>query len=42
MAYGPDVAGRIAHATGTTAEFWLAREETFREGLAAGKKWSVS
>lgn len=31
---------KIAAATGTDAEFWVNGERHFREGLAAGKKWT--
>lgn len=31
---------RLQEMTGVGAMFWLALEHNFREGLAAGKKWS--
>lgn len=39
VAYGEADAARLAHGTGSTREFWMNRERTFREGLAAGKTW---
>jgi plasmid maintenance system antidote protein VapI len=40
MTYGAAVAGRLAYGTGSPMDFWLNRERTFREGLAAGKTWT--
>lgn len=34
------IADRLTIATGVTQQFWLGREQHFREGLAAGKVWA--
>lgn len=36
----PLVAQQLCNMTHVGAPFWLALEHNFREGLAAGKKWT--